>query len=234
MDMGLHVELLNMDQAQAPRVHGESVLFTYRPDRYRDNYIRSVGIAFAHEGYRTIHPLQRVFDKEEDQIGAEEDKQEEVRYRATGLFFLLYPIPEGEEVLEYRYVVDGVWMDDPQAVDSSKSPSGLLVSRFPIPQIEYRSKQSPETRTGRQVTFRFRAAPGSRVYIAGSFNDWDPFMYRMREDSKTPGLYTLRLKLPEGIHFYHYVYNGHEITDPLNSRVAVDRQGKRVSVVQLK
>lgn len=222
LDMALHVRLKSMSSSVPPEIYGKSVLFTYAPSQYNDNHIRSVGIAFSHEFYRTIHPLKRVIDSVSSENPVE-----------TGLFFLLYEIPKGMEELEYRYVVDGIWMADPRAVRNRRDSSGQLISLFPIPMMEYEVQTSPERGIHGDITFRFKDQPGSRVYLAGSFNDWDPFMYRMKEHPGMPGLYSITLSLPEGKYFYQYIRNGKRISDPLNGTVALKGDGSRVSVISI-
>ncbi len=219
--MALHVRLKSMASSIQPEIYGESVLFTYDASIYNDNYVRSVGIAFSHEFYRTIHPLKRVVDS----VSGEERE-------ATGLFFLLYEFPKDLEQLEYRFVVDGIWMADPQAVENRRDGSGHLISLFPIPKMGYDVQNSPERGVHGDFTFRFKDKPGSRVYLSGSFNDWDPFMYRMKEHSEIPGLYSITLSLPEGKHYYQYIRNGKRLSDPLNGAIAVKNDGSRISVIQ--
>jgi hypothetical protein len=55
----------------------------------------------------------------------------------------------------------------------------------------------------------------------------------MAEQPDMPGLYTLTLRLPEGVHYYAFIRNGETITDPLNNRLAERRSGMRVSVLEI-
>lgn len=222
IDMALHVRLQEMRRAEPPQLYGDSVLFTYTPDRYYESSVRSVGVAFAHESYRKIYPFRKIIDT---------GKEDGPEY--TGVLFLLHPLPPGEEKLEYRLIVDGIWMPDPAAPAVEIKESGLAVSVFHIPRMEYRAFRSPEVGPDQRVTFRYRGNSGLRIYLAGSFNDWDPFMYRMMEEPGMPGLYTLSLRLPEGVHYYAYIRNGETITDPLNNRLASRRSGAMVSVLEI-
>jgi hypothetical protein len=222
IDMALHVRLQEMRSAEPPRIYGDSILFTYTAARYYESRVRSAGIAFAHESYRSIHRFRKIIDT------GKEDGPEQ-----TGVLFLLYPLPRGIEKLEYRLIIDGIWMTDPSSDDRELKESGLEVSVFRIPHMDYRAFRSPETGPDQRVTFRFRGNPGQRLYLSGSFNDWDPFMYRMAEQPDMPGLYTLTLRLPEGVHYYAFIRNGETITDPLNNRLAERRSGMRVSVLEI-
>ncbi|ADK82822.1 glycoside hydrolase [Sediminispirochaeta smaragdinae] len=222
IDMALHVWLQELRSAESPKIYGDSIVFTYAPNRFSERQIRSVGIAFAHESYQTIHPFQRVVD-----TGKEEGAEE------TGVFFCLLPIPPGEEEVKYRLIIDGLWMVDPVSIATEREPSGLEVSVLPLPKGSVLSFKSPELNREGKVTFRYRASSGSRIYLAGSFNDWDPFMYRMAESRDIPGLFTITLPLPEGTHYYAFIRNGICVADPMNNRMASKSSGELVSVVRI-
>jgi 1,4-alpha-glucan branching enzyme len=76
------------------------------------------------------------------------------------------------------------------------------------------------------VTFRFDAFPRETIYVAGSFNNWDPFMYVMKE--KEPGHYELILNLPPGTYQYIFFYRGERHLDQ-NNLMSVYRDGRPVS-----
>jgi len=65
----------------------------------------------------------------------------------------------------------------------------------------------------RQVAFQLCAEPGSAVYVAGTFNDWNPQEIRL-EDSDSQGLYRTSLRLPKGRHEYKFIVNGQWCVDP--------------------
>ncbi|NLL83980.1 MAG: glycoside hydrolase [Lentisphaerae bacterium] len=67
----------------------------------------------------------------------------------------------------------------------------------------------------RRVTFTVQADPGSTVYLAGSFNDWNPQKKKMT-DKKGNGTFTACLLLPPGSYEYKFVINGTWCVDPAN------------------
>ncbi len=71
-------------------------------------------------------------------------------------------------------------------------------------------KMAPKTQ---RVTFSVRAEPGSKVYLAGSFNNWDPTVKEM-SDKKGEGIFTATLILPAGAHQYKFVIDGTWCADP--------------------
>ena len=71
-------------------------------------------------------------------------------------------------------------------------------------------KASPKTQ---RVTFSVRAEAGSKVFVAGSFNNWDPTAKEM-VDKKGEGVYTATLSLAPGDYQYKFVIDGTWCADP--------------------
>ena len=81
-------------------------------------------------------------------------------------------------------------------------------------------KTAPAKRTAkkaasktRRVVFTVRAEPGSKVFLAGSFNNWDPTAKEMI-DKKADGAFTATLQLPPGDYQYKFVIDGTWCADP--------------------
>ena len=64
-----------------------------------------------------------------------------------------------------------------------------------------------------RVTFSVRAEAGSKVFLAGSFNDWNPAAKEMA-DKKGDGVYTVTLSLASGTYQYKFVVDGTWCADP--------------------
>lgn len=81
------------------------------------------------------------------------------------------------------------------------------------------------------VTFRFRATPGRRVAVAGSFNGWSQDAHVLA-DPDGDGLYELTVKLPAGRHTYKFVVDRSAWhADPENPRREPDGHGGDNSVL---
>ena len=74
------------------------------------------------------------------------------------------------------------------------------------------AKTPAEPKKARSV-FTFRGDPGSVVYLAGSFNNWDPQATKM-VDKSGDGIYTVSVTLAPGIYEYKFVVNGVWTLDP--------------------
>ncbi len=84
--------------------------------------------------------------------------------------------------------------------------------------------------TIRQVNFRCTAPPGCAVYLAGSFNQWNPQRHPMVEDAD-PGVYHAALMLPMGRHEYKFVVNGEWCLDAKCPECVANAYGTRNSVL---
>lgn len=71
-------------------------------------------------------------------------------------------------------------------------------------------KAAPKTQ---RVVFSVRAEAGSKVFLAGSFNNWDPTAKAM-VDKGNDGIYSVTLSLAPGNHQYKFVIDGTWCADP--------------------
>jgi len=146
----------------------------------------------------------------------------------SGILFHLEPIPEGIKTMDYRMIIDGLWTPDPLNPSTVSGSSGVLASRILLPgkPVGTFDRDAPGT-----FRFNYRAAPGETITVGGSFNDWDPFMYEMREIS--PGYYTLALPFSPGVFHYIFFHRGEQIPDPANAKRLLTRDGRIVSEAEV-
>lgn len=65
----------------------------------------------------------------------------------------------------------------------------------------------------KEVTFEIRAEPGSVVYVAGTFNDWNPQSHRLKDEAGL-GVFRTTIPLVPGRYEYKFVVNGVWCIDP--------------------
>lgn len=160
------------------------------------------------------------------------------------MFYLVVPRSPELETLDYRLVVDGVWLPDPNAPDRYTDSFGVAISRIPLPeQPPYRTPSPQTTSSGRTTfyfTFDLRVAPTLEtvdnrqlagasfsdpdIALVGSFNNWNPFTHRLRPDPERPGFYRISVSLPPGTHYYYFIVDGERVLDPFNRERAIDRR----------
>ena len=61
------------------------------------------------------------------------------------------------------------------------------------------------------VTFKYHAPPGSNVWVAGTFNDWNPAGIRLAYEN---GVHSAALLLAKGAYEYKFVVDGEWRHDP--------------------
>ncbi|MEI6788605.1 MAG: glycogen-binding domain-containing protein [bacterium] len=85
---------------------------------------------------------------------------------------------------------------------------------------------------GKKVDFQVTAEPGSEVFVAGTFNNWDPKMHRMK-DSPGSGHCKATLVLPPGRHEYKFVVNSEWRADSNCAESVLNDQGSLNSVITI-
>ncbi len=82
-----------------------------------------------------------------------------------------------------------------------------------------------------RVNFALHAPDANEVFIAGTFNDWDPQIRRLRCDKK--GTWRTWMNLPAGQHEYRFIVNGDWQEDPQAGERAYNPFGTFNSVVSV-
>ena len=218
--------LLRLREPGKPQIVEDAVVFT-APSSYR-----RVGIAFAHEGFGKVYWFRRLMIPNENAGPWIKDKPPADLYRDSGIYFYVFTIPEElKGDLEYRLIIDGLWVKDPlNPVFRVDPATGIARSVVAIPYIK--RPDSPNRGPEGALTFTYYAPAGETVTVAGSFNRWDPYMYELREIS--PGRYSLSLPLPPGTYQYVFFYRGERRLDPNNSSRVYTREGKAANEATVK
>lgn len=79
------------------------------------------------------------------------------------------------------------------------------------------------------VKFEFRADPKSKVYIAGTFNDWNDKQMKLKETGD--GNFSTSLVLCQGRHEYKFIVNGIWCADPSCQEWVPNAHGSLNSVI---
>jgi hypothetical protein len=217
-----------IDYLRAVSAPGKPVIFENGVVFTAPSSFQRVGISFAHENYGKVHWFRRLMVPRDPAELAEADRNRRNidPNIDSGIMFHMEIIPPNLSNMDYRLVIDGLWTADPLNPMTVRGPTGILESRVPLPVSSGRLHTALETPPG-SYRFNFRASPGEIVTVGGSFNNWDPFMYELREIS--PGFYTTSIPLPPGTYQYVFFHRGERIPDPANPRRLYSRDGRIVS-----
>ena len=77
--------------------------------------------------------------------------------------------------------------------------------------------------------FIYKGESGQKVNLAGTFTNWDPWIYELKETS--PGLYELELPLPAGKYYYNYYIGLTPVLDNTNPKKIYTKDGRSASVL---
>ena len=98
--------------------------------------------------------------------------------------------------------------------------------------MEKKTVRSNQKTQGRRiVNFTYSSTPGKRVFVAGSFNNWQ-MTTRMKEKEQS-GTYRCRLLLEPGEYQYKFVVNGEWRLDGQNGCFAPNGFGELNSVLKV-
>ena len=176
---------------------------------------RHIGIAFDFENYQIIHSFQKKSNYDMD--GKPTDTY----------FFYILQTPDELKSISYRLVVDGLWTTDPLN-DSKKydASTGIYLSTL---RLNREIKQVTETKKTEGVHFVYKGKSGEKIRLAGTFSNWDSWIYEMKETSY--GVYELYLPLPKGTYYYSYYHGTKSMPDRTNPDRAFSKDGRIVSLL---
>ncbi|HCT29344.1 MAG TPA: hypothetical protein DIW31_01100 [Bacteroidales bacterium] len=113
----------------------------------------------------------------------------------------------------YKYIIDGKWKEDPNNINRISDGNWGYNSITYCYNFQFELK-------GKDYA--------QRVYVAGSFNNWNPDELKM---SRTKSGWVLPMFLREGTHAYKFIIDGTWIIDPANSVSRPDGRGNINSFV---
>lgn len=200
--LSLHIRITEMVKSEPPFIVGGNLIFTYTPSKQS---VRHVGIAFENEYFSKIHDLYK---------------------NENGVYFFIYQYPK-EKSINYKFIEDGIWILDTSSKKTITDKNYIQLSSFEIPDKNVKEHLSPIIE-GRKTTFKIRGRESSQIYLTGDFNNWNPFLYKLDEES--PGYYSITLDLPKGKYGYYYIYNGERVLDSENPFRGRSRIGEDVSL----
>ncbi|MCP5515220.1 MAG: hypothetical protein H7A26_07120 [Spirochaetales bacterium] len=201
----IHKKLIEMTDASAPVFVDDYILFTFKSSEKTS----FVGAAFDFSNFTKVYQYKRT---------------------PEGIYFLVIQNP-GNEIIKYRLIVDGLWMPDPFNSEKVRGINTVEVSILRQPEKPDSEINYPRIEDG-YTNFFYKGETGISVYLSGSFNGWDPFMYLLSE--RRPGEYYISLKLPPGKHNYYYVVNGKIIPDRRNPNVVWDKDFREISTFTIR
>ncbi len=130
--------------------------------------------------------------------------------RSDGIFTITIFVSPGRH--EYKFIVDGIWKEDPDNPETVPDPYG---GKNSVLWVGRRSKdiELQSVKIGGKALFTYYNPSAREVYLAGEFNNWNPRQLLMENHD---GTWEIRLDLPPGEYEYKFVVDGVWTADPLN------------------
>ena len=202
--------LHNIEKPCEPIVTEDYIIFTANTQN------RSVGIAFDFENYQVIHPFQV--------LSITDDEGKSTRRH----LFYCYQRQHRFDTLKYRLVIDGLWTTDPLNPNREYDEQvNLYFSKLEnLGQIRIETEAKNDT-----VKFIYKGESGLKLQLAGTFTNWDPWIYQLEEIQ--PGLYELELPLTSGTYYYNYYLGLTPILDNTNPEKIYTADGRSASVIRV-
>ena len=202
--------LHNIEKPGEPIVTEDYIIFTANTQN------RSVGIAFDFENYQVIHPFQI--------LSSTDDEGKTTRKH----LFYCYQRQHRFDTLKYRLVIDGLWTTDPLNPNREYDDQvNLYFSKLEnLGQIRIETEAKDDT-----VKFIYKGESGLKLQLAGTFTNWDPWIYQLEEIQ--PGLYELELPLTTGTYYYNYYLGLTPILDNTNPEKIYTADGRSASVIRV-
>lgn len=205
LDMLLH----EITRPTAPIITDDYIIFTADP-KYR-----FAGIAFDFENYQVIHPFQVLTQTDDN------DK------KSRRHMFYCHKREHKFSSIKYRLVLDGLWTTDPLNPKKEYDDDvNLYFSRVDLPDGVRIYTKSEKSKT---VHFIYKGESGQKIQLAGTFTNWDPWIYELIETR--PGIYELDLPLASGKYFYNYYIGLTPVLDNTNPDKIYTNDGRSASVI---
>lgn len=198
-----------LEKVTAPTITDRYIIFTQKPES------RFIGIVFDFENYKTIHRFQ---------IHATKNLEGDTK---DSLMFFILDRPKEITTIKYRLIIDGLWTSDPENPNKIyDETSGISLSYLnfekTLPEITNIKKEDI-------VKFIYNGEPGKKIRLAGTFTNWDSWIYELYETK--PGLYELEIPLPSGKYYYNYYLGMKSLVDKTNPNRVYTEDGRTASVI---
>ena len=123
-------------------------------------------------------------------------------------------------------------IEDKMKIKSKTAVETVTTKRCKTAKRAYTPRKTKET-AEKSVTFTVRAEPGKDVYLAGTFNQWNPTGKKMTS-KKGEGVYAATVKLAPGTYEYKFVIDGTWCADPECADWVQNDHGTLNSVITVK
>ena len=192
----------DVTESQPPLVSETGVLFSFSANNKALKYVKVIGDFNNWErSYFLIKNRYGVYVFLYNESGEKGTVLDEGRYR-------------------YRFLVDGIWTNDPtpslREYDDRGTPLSYVEVKAPI----VIAKQNPVPVRGRTYVFYYKNDEARDVYLVGDFNNQNPYSLPMKRNES--GLWEREIDILPGSYAYRFLVDGVYRKDPLGTEVVYD------------
>ncbi len=149
----------------------------------------------------------------------------------NGIWYYFLSLDGGNQKVEYKYLVDGHWIMDPQNADRIDDGMGSYLSTIESPISSERKRVTYRNIDKTIVEFRIYKPRATFVSIVGDFNYWNPENDLLTKGKD--GVWRLQKKLYPGKYRYKYIIDGDWVPDLYNSNSGSDNSGTICSIIEI-
>lgn len=155
-------------------------------------------------------------------------KKRKLKQNLYGIHYIFVSLEIPKGIYPYRYVVNDIWINDPQQPHQVDDGYGTRISALLLEKNLVRYIESPKHLGEDRFTFFLKDEGFKVVSLIGSRNNWDPYAESM---VLKDNYWTLTVKVNPKKTFYLYWVDGKSILDPKNLNVAMRRYEEKVNFI---
>ncbi len=202
-----------LKHAGPPKITEQGIVFTYQPQEPIPKYVMVSG---DFDKWQDVHLMIR---------------------NHYDVFFFIYKNPGKRGILlndgiyRYRFLVDGIWMNDPINPLTVYDSTGTKLSYFEVKKPVLLVDNNPTPLKDNIYVFYYKNNLVKKVNLIGDFNNWNPYSLPMKKDKS--GYWEIDVDIPPGLYAYQFIVDGKYIKDPLGQSMMVDRFDYEMSLLEI-
>jgi len=200
-------------EAGPPRITEEGILFSFKSEKGTPNYVKVSG---DFDNWNDAHLMIR---------------------NVNDVFVYLFKDTKGKGILvpggkyRYRYLVDGIWMNDPKNSRTVYDQHGTELSYFEVTTPIILVNFNPVHIKNNSYIFYYKNEKVKWVNLVGEFNNWNPYSHPLKKTKS--GFWEVEVDIPPGKYAYRFIIDGRYIKDPLGTKITFDKFNNEYSLLEL-
>ena len=155
-------------------------------------------------------------------------KRKKLAKNIYGIYYTFVPLEIAQGTYSYRYIVNDIWINDPQQKYFVEDGYGTKMSALVLDKGLSLYIRSPKYLGNNKFEFFLKDGGFKKVSLVGTRNNWDPFVEPMVLKN---GYWILTLKMHRKKTFYRYWVDGETRLDPNNPHVAKRKHDEDVNFI---